>query len=161
MVTDFNKIGDAKETNTDIEVRFEDRILILRSIDTIKSNDKTKKTRKYQGFVNDIILELKTKHTGYDIRFDETVIKDISQEINQYYQSVIKLSNLKNIIIDVLIKNKKVHRSKKIIQAYIAYLVNSNQLEKTSQGLFNIIRNNIIPKMERKNGGFLDELESS
>lgn len=101
--------------------------------------------------------------TTYSVNFDKRAIKEISLLLNDNYNSILSAKKLKELFFPIF---EKYHKTtcKHRFQAYILYFIETGQLKKQKGGknaIYGIIQTNLIPKKEKKELGFLDELEMS
>ena len=100
-----------------------------------------------------------------DGTFYNNPLKDLTQEINSYFDSVISKANLKEIILRIL---KKYELDVKDFRNYIVYLEEANMIKgmmdhngEALHPIYSIVRDKKIPDKTKEDRGIFDELDMS
>lgn len=102
---------------------------------------------------------------GLDGDFYNNPLRDLTQEINGYFDSVISKENLKEIILKIL---KKYELDAKEFRSYFVYLEKAGLIEgmmdhnsEALHPIYSIVRDKAIPKGKKDDRGIFDELNMS
>src|SRR4030042_5389621 len=154
------KIGNAIFDGDRFVLNMEGRCFFLKPIkpeESIRGGKKKKYNVRDGYFVNKITEKVRE---SYQLGFKKETIKELSQILNEHYQSIVSPSALLEKIKPVLEKYGYENNMNDAFHGYVKYFVIDGLLKRNGN-VYEICKNNLIPKREQVNRGFLDELGMS
>lgn len=140
----YNRMDKIEIEIKDIRNQLDDEIKVIKKAGKPVSNETTK---------------------GLDESFYNNSLRDLTQEINSYFDSVISKENLKDIIVKIL---KKYELDVKNFKSYFVYLERvgliKGMMEHNGEALhpiYNVVRDKVIPDKKKCDRGIFDELGMS